>query len=336
MDNYKLFGYLADHHTLNKTTNDWYLIECPFCAHRGKSRNMRVRFDYSYMSCFSVSCVWNLGGKIINFVSDMEGLPYDEAKLFIEDYEPGENINLRSVSLVSALANLGVDLDKTDRIKMPHSFKTILEGKKNTLGIRARKYLEGRGFDLKLLDSMGIGYCDETPPGGEFMDDFLGYIIIPFTVKGRLVYYIARDFLGTREKYRYKNLDVKKYGIGKETLLYNEDALDIHEDIFIVEGWADALTMGNAVALAGGLTLSPSQVYKIASSQCKRVIIALDDGFYKEGIIMANDLIEHKEVYVLRLEGGDPNELGLNEVVEIYEYATQISFSQIIKELQTM
>src|SRR5690606_20249091 len=118
--------------------------------------------------------------------------------------------------------------------ELPVGF-TLLSLGNSMVSKSARKYMRERGFKIKELSMMGIGYCAR----GEYKYR----IIIPFYEAGRLIYFNARQFIELGSK--FKNPAIEDFGIGKNMLMYNVDALAIYNKIYLVESATNAITLGN-------------------------------------------------------------------------------------------
>jgi hypothetical protein len=228
-----------------------------------------------------------------------------------------------TVSSVSTEALEQVVIYEKHPIELPTGFNSIMEGR-GILGIRARDYMQSRGFNLEQLDKRGFGYCNEHDT--EFNEDYFGYIIIPFWVRGQLQYFIGRDFLGRGEKWRYKNPAKAKFGVGKADLFYNEDALMVEDRVIMVEGWADAETVGPEGISSQGWSLSQMQRDKMHRANAREFIFLPDYGvnekgesYYKLACKAAMEFMAHKKCRVvnpeeLRQYGKDANEIGYDRV----------------------
>jgi len=313
----KVFAYFDRHHgPLRKSTNGWYDGTCPFCG----EKKLAVSFDYLQVKCWR-GC---FNGFAAHFIMKVEGIKYFEVLDLIDGYP----VMPLDFSHIPRYKNVEVS-----DIGLPVGFKSITQGK-GQLGIRARRYLqEDRGFNIEYLDQIGVGYCNENDPD----DDFFGYIIIPFKVHGKLSYFIGRDFIGNFP--RYKNPNREKFKIGKAELFFNEEALYMQDKVYLTEGWTDAATMGEQGISVQGNSLSGLQKSKIITSPVEEVIIAIDAGFYRQGLRIARDLIQYKRVKVLNLDllkpfGKDPNELGKDRIIELESITNQLGFKTLYKELK--
>ena len=84
------------------------------------------------------------------------------------------------------------------------------------------------------------------------------------------MYYIGRDYFGNF--LRYKNPSKELVGAGKGDLLSNEDALNIYDTCYLMEGWSDAVTMGRAGVPSQGWSLSAIQKKVILTSTCEEFV----------------------------------------------------------------
>ncbi len=323
------YTYFSNNFRIKKTSAGWFTFKCPFCNELENREKMAVQFQYGITKC------WICGYKdyIDRFVADYEGIDLKDAKQKLKECK-ASNVNLDVFEQSQATLVSQVDL--------PIGYKGILEGK-NIVGDRARNYLEKRGFDLQELDRIGLGYCYHTQDDLKEEEDYFGYIIIPFKTRGKLVYFIGRDFFGNF--LRYKNPPVTKFGVGKGDLLFNEDALNIYDEVFITEGWADAMTIGRMGTSTQGWSLSNKQKKKILKSSCERLVFLPDVGkdntgvtFYEKAIVLAMEFIDHKEVKVLDLSllaefGKDANEIGKEQIMELHQKTDLLTLETATKIL---
>lgn len=308
----RAYTYFSSKFKLKKTTSGWWAFRCPFCGQLSDSMKMAVHFHYGVVKC------WVCGYKesMVDFISDYEGCQISEAKRILRETEPS-SVNLDRLNDLKAA--------KVSDVTLPYGYYSILEGE-NILGERARRYLSKRGFSLKELDRLGIGYVFHDKEDLPKEEDFFGYIIIPFKQQGKLVYYIGRDFIGNF--LRYKNPQSGLFGVGKGDLLFNQDALEIFDECYFTEGWADALTIGRQGISTQGWSFSSIQKEIILRSSCERLIFVPDAGsdntgetFYEKAVKLGMEFLDYKEVQVLdlnRLSGGkDVNELGKEAVLSL-------------------
>lgn len=332
IDPRKAFDYFDSNFILKKSTKGWWILDCPICLN--ENRKFAVHFHYGIAKC------WVCGYKtnIVKFVSENEMCSYFQAIDILN------NRTTRAIEL-DYTVDTPIRIGNGKYIEMPKGFHTLLEGD-GVIATRARNYLTGRGFDVEDLDFEGFGYCNQQCSEKELqegMEDFFGYILIPFKVRGRLVYYIGRDFIGNF--LRYKNPSKEKFGVGKGDLLFNSDALNIYEECFLLEGWADAKTLGDNAMSSQGWSLSETQKSVINSAEvCKSLVLVPDAGkdgegvlFYEKALQLACEFIDDFKIKVINLnsleQGKDVNEIGRQRVLDLIEETPYLSFSEIMKIL---
>lgn len=244
----------------------------------------------------------------------------------------------RAVKLINSASSVHFDaLEASQRtqnaissVALPHGF-TSLVGGSGVIVERAKKYLQGRGFNVAALDMMGVGVG--TKRHEEEALNYFGYIILPVTYRGKLTYYLGRDFIGNY--LRYKNPSFEATGLKKSDVLYNEDALDYQDVVFINEGIFDALTIGTAGVATQGWQLSEVQKRKLFESNARELVWVADIGYYKQAVKIALEFSDFKKVKVLDLFkfkhlGKDANEIGRENVLSIYEQTDYVKISDLI------
>jgi hypothetical protein len=301
----QVYSYFDDHHgPLEPSTNGWYEGVCPYCG----SRKLYIQPEYMKVKCYK-GCV--KPQFVVYFVKEYFGTS------MFESYEIIQNTRSK------------IRLDRKEKpVKifnsaLPDGYKSILDGT-GVMARRAQNYLKGRGFDLNYLDMLGVGYVEAD---GD--DTYYGYIIIPFRMSGEVVYFIARDYAGNYP--RYKNPPKNGYGIGSEEVLFNEEALFIKNKVYMVEGWADAATIGDRGLSYQGLHLSNMQVTTILNSPVEEIVIVPDGNYYMEGLKNVIPLLGRKRVKVLNMDPvttedkKDVNAWGTDIVYEIEKQTEYIS-----------
>lgn len=301
----KAFTYFRSNFPLKKSTKGWYTYDCVFCMDNTGSRKMAVNFNTEMTKC------WKCGYKhgILQFVMDYEDVRYGRAKEIIH--------NMGSSDFVLDNLDDFPTNKKLEEVGLPTGYQPLLDGD-GILGKRARSYMAARGYNLEKLDMKGFGYCNKHDE--DYGLDFFGRIIVPFKANGKLVYYLGRTFMD--DELRYKNPPTDTFGVGKGDLLFNEDAIHIYDSCSVVEGWADAITLGDNGISTQGWSLSQTQKSKMLKAPCKEYVFVPDKGFYIEAVKTALDFLEHKKVRVVNTDNilpqypkkKDANELGLENI----------------------
>lgn len=264
---------------------------------------------------------------LADFIGDMEGLKYAGVISLLEKVEE------------TVLPDLDLRVSYEGTVKLPEGFTPIMEGD-GILTDRARAYLEGRNISLDYAEELGIGYV-KTPES-----PFFGCIIIPFFRKGRLIYFIGRNFYLCDPYLRYVNPDVAAvHGAGKGDMFFNEDALFKFRTVELMEGAIDAMTMGERGISSQGWKLSETQFSILIESPVENIIIIPDLGvdgkgipFRKHAYKTATDLIEFKTVFVADLSpfeelGKDPNAIGAENVRKCYKGLKKVTMQSAIIEM---
>lgn len=260
----------------------WLKGDCPRC---GKHK-FGIHLGLNRSNCFS--CEYNI--KPIDLVMQLESLEqiYEVNKLLS---------NIDGIEYVEPIIQ-PYQL-KTNTV-LPDSYVNIRRGN-NRFAKTARALLVRRGFDVRRLARAGWGYCTK----GKYQ----GYIIMPFYVDNKLIYFNARKFLGDGPK--FNNPDIDDFGLGKSMIIYNIDALYMYNKIYLVESVMNSETMGDNGIASGGKKLSNYQLNVIIKSPVKKVIIGLDDDAIDDAIRVAFKLLDYKKVKILIMpEKKDINDIG--------------------------
>lgn len=325
MNKGKAFSYFQENFDLVESSNGWYYFVNPFDAEAIAKNKKKCCVNFKYNSIKD----WtnNYKSSIGEFIKLHENISYNDMKDLVDSYDETD-IDLRYTKLNSL---------EMSEVEMPTGFKTIIEGN-SIMSRRARSFLTQRGFNIETLDEQGFGYCNEHDE--DFKEDYFGRIIIPFKKHGKLKYYIGRDFLDGDPKYKYKNPKTEKFGIGKSQLVFNEDALQLEDTVFITEGWSDAKTIGSSGIALLGWSISSYQFQIILMSNCKTLVFIHDKGFRTETLKAAIKFVDHKNVCVPNLEPlfkgdcKDINDVGTEKVLEFLGNDRQfLTRSDILKQI---
>lgn len=319
IDSKKIYSYFKERFALGKSSNGWYPLNCPYCDMGRNKKKFAIKFTWERCKCFE--CEYR--GHVVDVVMDLEEVKYLEAKRILN----GQQEAVVDLELFESFKKI-----EKSNVLLPKGYNSILSGD-TVLGNRARKYLADRGFNLEVLDLMGFGYCDEQDE--DILKDYFGYIIMPFKRKGMLQYYIGRYFLG-ETKMKYKNPATEMFGIGKADILYNEDALDLYDNVFVQEGYFDSMIIGRDCIATLGWSLSSTQKNKMLTSDVKKFVFIPDKGYYKKAVKTAMDFLDYKEVVVVNMDNvlpeypdkKDVNEIGKDFVMAEYKITPQLTESK--------
>lgn len=291
--------------------NGWMKSACPYC---GADNKFGINLSQNRSNCFKCEERPNL----INLVMYLEKVDtYAEVKSIINkgDYE-GYTFTEEKVELRSS-----------KDLYLPEGFNSILFGN-SQLAKSARNYItKKRSFSLPDVVRNGWGYCDSGK--------YFGYLIIPFTYRNKLVYFNARKILGSGPKYNNPEVDVT--GVGKAMILYNRDALETYETVYLCEGAINAATLGEQAIASGGKAVSRYQVNLIIKSQVKKVILLLDSDAKDKALELGMELVQYKKVKVVYLpDGKDVNDIGKAETMKLVYSTPYQTYNELLQLKQKL
>ena len=203
------------------------------------------------------------------------------------------------------------------KVELPKEFKSLWNGNDSIVKNHALNYLYKRGITDADILKYNIGYCDSGL--------YSNRIIVPsYDENGQLNFFIGRDFYTSKMKYR--NSPTSKNVIGFE-LFINWD-----EPIILTEGVMDAITFRrNAIPLFGKTVMSNLKK-KIIEKRVKRIYLALDNDALSDSIEIAKYFIDNGiEIYLMKFEKKDPNEIGFENLLYLINEAGKTTFSDLIQ-----
>lgn len=220
-------------------------------------------------------------------------------------------------SEINSLFNNNISVDKKN-IFLPKEFIPLKYKKSDPYYKNAYNYVTKH---RKLTDSdiikYNIGYCSSG--------QYSGYIIIPsYDDNMNVNYFVGRSFYGSPNK--HKNLNVSK------NIIFNELFIDWNSDIILVEGAFDAISVKrNAIPILGKY-IPKFLKLKIIQNSVKRVFIALDKDAIKDSINILEDFIKNNiEVYFVKLDGKDPNDIGFKNIWKLIKNSDRVEFEKLIE-----
>lgn len=290
--NTKILSYFRNRYgRLNKSTKGWYRMDCPFCF--GK-QSFGVNIFNNRCKCFK--CEYN--EKTRKTIAELEGKAENTVFTILENFdevpifEKEHHSNIRTIEL-------------------PKGFRLMSMGDSFT-AMMARRYMKKRGFNIDYLTYRGVGYCEDDPK-------YKGSIIFPLYYSDKLVYFTNRRFfMGLGTKRKFDNPSESDFGIGKNKLIYNRDALYLYKHIYLLESVINALTMGDTGIAIYGKSISDFQFSEILRSPVEKITILLDPDAIGQAINLALRLVMYKKVRLVYWEGTeDVNKLGRKKVIEV-------------------
>lgn len=302
----QLYNYFVKRLGAYEYRNGWLRVPvCPYC---GREQKMGVNLTTYRTNCFRCG-EHPSPAQMVMYIETLD--TYAELLTFLKHGDFSE----------LSFTETKVELAEPKPVYLPDGFRLINQGECHIAKI-IRNYLKHRGFDINELSKQGIGYCTKG--------DYFGYVILPFYSNGKLTYFNARLVIGNGP--RYNNPPKSVTGLGKEFLIFNEDALGLYNQVYICEGVFNALTMGERAIATMGKAISRYQLNLLIKSPVKRFILLLDPDAKKQSIDLALKLVNFKSVKVIYLpEGEDANSIGREEVMKLVWRTRYQSYSNLIK-----
>jgi len=194
-------------------------------------------------------------------------------------------------------------------VELPSEFKQFDD---TLISRHALNYLRKRNITQSDIDKYGMGFCE--------YGQYAKMIVIPsYSDNGNLNYFTARSF--EKEPYiKYRNPEASRDIIPFEMFI-NWDL-----PIILCEGPFDAIAIKrNAIPLFGK-NIQPALMKKIVTSKVQKIYIALDNDALKKALEFCELLLnEGKEVYLVKLEGKDPSDMGFEHFTKLIQKTTPLT-----------
>jgi len=282
------------------------VCECPFC---GKDRKLYVHRETGLFICYSCG----EGGGLTALVMAVEGCTGREARRILAD-AAGSRV-AASLSKIRKAAGRRVapatpatPPAEPQGAALPAEFLPIWDP---DLGWRKVEYLEKRRIKYRTAMAMRLGVCIAGQYGGR--------LIFPIIEDGVVRSFAGRAMGGWEPKYQHPAAD------GKSSLLYGLDLVAGPEDVIVVEGPTDVLSMYQkrlpACALLGKRG-TMAQAGKLHRRGARRVTLLLDGNAGADVLKTAAIFSETMEVLVAQLPGKlDPDEAPREVIMEALDRA---------------
>jgi DNA primase len=308
----KLKSYFIQRLNLKPSNGKWLSGDCPEC---NKKLKLGVNIEENRVNCFVCG-----PSKPLEYLMRIEAIDNRaQAWQFIKAFESTDYLD----RLIDSFSK-DEDERVINEVTLPEGF-TLLSFGTNLVAQCARKFLKRRGFNIKTLTLQGIGFCDK--PGTRYF----GYLIIPYYMQGKLVYFTSRKILDIGPK--FKNPKLEEVSLGKSLAMYNSDALAIYKEIHLVESATNALTLGQRAVGIGGKSISQNQLSSIIRSPVKIVNIFLDPDALKEAYTLGLKLATYKKVRVIELPfEKDVNDIGKKAALELKKQTPIMDYQQLYRK----
>jgi DNA primase len=278
-----------------RKSNNNVAFTCPKCRH--KKKKLEINLDNFKFHCW----VCDYKGSSLIPLFKQSG-KYDIYKDILEKITP------KTYKLSHANTHKSINL--------PEEFIPLTTKNNDIERNSALKYLFSRNITTQDILKYNIGYCKSG--------SYSNCVIIPsYDSNGSLNYYTAKNYYTGR----YKNPNVDRNTIPFE--LYINWSIPI----ILCEGMFDAITIKRNVIPLLGKTLSKSLLMKLMESQVNKIYICLDNDAMKQSIKHCEMLLQNgKEVYLVELDGKDPNDMGTYKFRELIETILPLTFEQLFQK----
>lgn len=275
---------------------------CPWCEKRGEVHKLHI--DYGKAKGVCHGCGYGFQSFDWLLQSLYDGIPSKIARWL---NRPDLSLDVRKMLTVESSS------DKMQPEPLPESFVPLPQHPRHWLGRRMLKYVtDTRGYTYTDVERWGAGYVvDER-------DRAYGYLILPYRVGGRVVYWQGRKVCPDPARWRgerwKKDGPPKNWnppGSLKKAILYGFDQAIGQDTLFLCEGPFDAWSWG-----AGGLALTSKVIHDpqaraIALLSASRVIVCMDADAHTDTVGIYDQLCEYlsgMRVGHLLLKAGDPDD----------------------------
>lgn len=276
--------------------------ECPWCAKKGEVHKLHV--DYGKQKGVCHGCGFGFQSFEWFLRALFNGLPSKIARWL---NRPDLSVDVRKM-LTST-----TDSDTLHPVSLPESFVPLPKNPRDAIGRSMLRYVTNtRGYTYADAERWGAGYVVDAN------DKAYGYLILPYFVGGRVVYWQgrkvcppARNWRGERWADDGPPKNWNPPGSFKKAILYGFDQAIGQGTVFLCEGPFDAWAWGT-----GGLALTSKVIHEpqmraLALLGASRVIVCMDADARSETISIYDQLRECLggiRVGMLTLREGDPDD----------------------------
>jgi len=203
---------------------------------------------------------------------------------------------------------------KNDSLSLPEGYKIFDDSLESNQALR---YLKKRGITQNDIIRYNIGYCSSGP--------YSGRVIVPsYDKNNQLNYYVGRSYFSD-ETNKIKAPSTNKDIIGFE-LFINWDL-----PIILCEGAFDAISIRNNVIPLFGKTIPKALLKKLLENNVTDIYLVLDQDAIKNSIKYSEQLMNYnKKVYLVELNGKDPNILGFEKINKLIKETEPLKFSDLM------
>jgi DNA primase len=279
---------------------DEAVFTCPSCHHHKKK--LTLNLSTQKFQCWV--CGYK-GHRAFKLLREVEAPPsvYDTLKEIDKQY----NFKKSKKQKVDA-----------STLQLPKGVMSLMTSSA-VLSRHANHYLSQRGITQQDIVKYNIHYSETG--------DLKNMVVIPsYDKDGFLNYYVGRSF--DKNAYiKHKLASTSKDIVGFEMLI-NWDL-----PVILCEGAFDAMTIKrNAIPLFGK-KISSTLMQRIIKSKTDSIYLALDEDALLDAFDHAKKFISiGKKVYLIEMDGKDPNELGFEKFTELLHKSQPLTTADLMKK----
>jgi DNA primase len=253
---FDVISYLNDRgilFTSERLDRGWLNLKCPFCSDSGE--HLGVQIANNIFSC------WKCGekGSVTKLVKEIEHhVTFPETLELIEKYQDFGRMGL-----------IGLPEESNSKITHLEIPKNYIKLSWPTVPDIVINFLLKRGFDPEVFIRSRESYY------GGHTGHFKFRLILPITLRGRLVSWVGRDVTG-RSEIKYRNLEEEKSILPAKNTLYGFDEAPPGSNIVVVEGPLDQIRLGAGSVATYGTAWTDRQVTLLRELNPNSVTILYD------------------------------------------------------------
>lgn len=262
-----LSNFLGDYLS-HKEDSGQVRYNCPVCDENRNKGNLEVNYYKDKFNCWSCGKTNDMHGSLIKLIK-----------------RHGTKSNLNDYLLIrpdkEQIDNYLENQRDSENLSLPKEYKLLKDCDETHPRYKwAMFYLRGRGITKDIIEEYNIGFASE----GYYRDR----IIIPsYDENGYLNYFISRSF---NDKIKPKYLNPK---VEKQTIIFNENKLNLDSTIFLVEGVFDHIVIPNSIPLLGKV-VSDKLKTKLNDEAKANVVILLDGDAIDDAVNIYKELTYDK------------------------------------------
>ena len=284
----------------HKRARDNYAFHCPFCNHRKPKLEINMATNEEGKNFWECWVCQTRGQSIRSLLRQLK-TPKEQAAEILKYLPKGTYIEYKGLSI----------------IELPKEYQPLYSASTTSVVANlVRKYLYERGLTDNDFIKYGIGYATTGEYGGR--------VIIPsYSESNQLNFFVARTYDGNY--FKYKNPEASK------DIIFFENLINWDQPIILCEGVFDAMSIRrNAIPILGK-SISTSLYKKIITSKTQDIYVALDTDARDKAIEIAEKFLNQgKRVFLIKLPGKDPSELGFKAFTELIQTAEELDLTGIM------